>query len=162
MTETETFTLSTRQVLAPTWNRSDDAGWADVLAGFPLFKGVSRRRLRKLAREATVAEFAPGDIVVSNPESADSLYIILGGTAKVLGKPAARPLKTGGYFGELALLDDKPRSATVVADSELHVLKLPRESFLKLARDNSGIALTMMRNLGSQVRRLETLPTATS
>ena len=161
MNKTEAHPVNTRQVLAVSAAHSSVDGWADVLAEFPLFSGISRRRLRKLAREATFAEFAPGAVVVSNPESADSLHIILSGAAKVLGKPAPRPLRTGDYFGELALLDDGRRSATVVATQELHVMSLPRESFLRLARDHSEISLTMLRNLSSQFRRLETLPAVT-
>src|SRR5262249_55381118 len=95
MKRSETRTATAAQVLAPSWDESSSGGWAKVLATFPLFSDVSRRQLRKLARQATFAEFAPGDIVVSNPESADSLYIILSGSAKVLGKPAARSLSTG-------------------------------------------------------------------
>jgi CRP-like cAMP-binding protein len=142
--------------LTPPWDHSSGASWAKVLATFPLFSGVSRRQLRKLARQATFAEFAPGDIVVSNPESADSLYVILSGSAKVLGKPAGRPLRTGDYFGELALLENARRSATIVATRELHVIRLPGQSFLRLAQDHPAVSLTMLRDLGAQFRRLET------
>ena len=141
--------------LIPSWDQSHVADWAKVLATFPLFAGVSRRQLRKLARQATFVEFAPGDIVMANPESADSLHVILGGSAKVLGKPAARPLRTGDYYGELALLENAPRSATVVATQELHVIRLPRHAFLRLVRDHSAVSLTMLRNLSAQFRRLE-------
>jgi CRP-like cAMP-binding protein len=145
----------TDDVLTPSWDDPSPGGWAKVLATFPLFSGVSRRQLRKLAREATFAEFAPGDIVVSNPESADSLYVILSGSARVLGKPAARALRTGDYFGELALLENAPRSATIVASGELHVMRLPEQSFLRLAHAHPAISLTMLRNLSTQLRRLE-------
>lgn len=155
MKRSETRSGTAAYALAPSWDEPSGAGWAKVLASFPLFSGVSRRQLRKLARQATFAEFAPGDIVMSNPESADSLYIILSGTAKVLGKPAARTLRTGDYFGELALLEDGPRSATVVASQELHVMKLPQQSFLRLAREEPAVSLTMLRNLSVQLRRLE-------
>ncbi|MGZ4396399.1 MAG: cyclic nucleotide-binding domain-containing protein [Gaiellaceae bacterium] len=126
-----------------------------VLAKFSLFSGISKRRLRKLVREATFAEFAPGDTVVATKDAADSLYVILGGTAKVRGKVAARTLRMGDYFGELGLLDGAPRSATVVATHELHVMRLQRHSFLRLAEHDPAISLTMLRNLGAQFRRLE-------
>jgi CRP/FNR family transcriptional regulator, cyclic AMP receptor protein len=135
--------------------RSQASDWAKVLATFPLFAGVSRRELRKLAREATFVEFAPGDIVMSNPESSEWLHVILSGSARVIGKPAARSLRTGDYYGELALLENGPRSATVVAAEELHVMRLPRHSFLRLAQDHSAVTFRMLRNLGAQFRRLE-------
>jgi CRP-like cAMP-binding protein len=92
---------------------------------------------------------------MSNPDSTEWLHVILSGSAKVLGKPAARPLRTGDYYGELALLEHAPRSATIVATAELHVIMLPRRSFLRLAQGHSAVALTMLRNLSAQFRGLE-------
>lgn len=129
--------------------------WANVLAAFPLFSDVSRRRLRKLVRQARFAEFAAGDRVVSDGERANSLYVILGGAAKAVHKPAARTLGVGDYFGELALIDGSTRSATVVATQELHVIVLPWQSVERAARQDAAIALTMLRQLSTQVRRLE-------
>jgi CRP-like cAMP-binding protein len=78
------------------------------------------------------------------------------GTAKARGKPAARALSTGDYFGELALLTGGSRSATVVATEQLHVMRLPRESFLRVAQHDPSIWLTMLRGLSAQFARLET------
>lgn len=155
MKRTETRGVKRDRALAPSWDQPRARDWARVLATFPLFSSVGKRQLRKLARQATFAEFAPGDIVMSNPESADSLHVILSGSAKVLGKRAARPLRTGDYFGELALLENAPRSATIVATRELHVIRLPRHSVLRLAQRHPAVALTMMRDLGRHFRRLE-------
>src|SRR5204863_2713718 len=95
-------TMYALKAMYPDRAGADD--WAQVLAEFPLFSGISSRRLRKLAREGTVLEFAPGDEVVVRGGPGDSLYIILGGAAKASGKPGARTLGTGDYFGELAFL----------------------------------------------------------
>ena len=129
--------------------------WAKVLAAFPLFSDVNGRRLRKLVRQARFAEFAAGDRVISDGERANSLYVILGGAAKVVQKPAARTLGVGDYFGELALIDGTTRSATVVATQELHVMALPWQSVERAARQDATIAFTMLRQLSTQVRRLE-------
>jgi CRP-like cAMP-binding protein len=137
------------------WNRATDADWADVLGQFPLFSALGKRRLRKIARQARFAEFAPGDTVVSTGTRADSFYVILSGEALALRKPAARTLGPGDYFGEIALLDGEPRSATVVATGELHVLRLPRRTFLELLEQDSSIARTMLTELGARVRGLE-------
>lgn len=136
------------------WDHASRSDWAEVLSTFPLFSGIAKRRLRKLVNQATFAEYGPGDIVIQKGAPADSLYVILAGSAKALGKPASRTLRIGDYFGEMSLLDGTPRSATVIAISELHLIKLPREAFLDLARDPE-IALKMLRTLGSQIRRLE-------
>jgi CRP/FNR family transcriptional regulator, cyclic AMP receptor protein len=138
------------------WDHVTPADWAEVLATFPLFSGIPNRRLRRLVRRATFAQYGPGDVVVEKGAPGDSLYVILSGSARARGKPAARTLRTGDYFGELGLLDSVPRSATVVATSELHVMRLPGASFLRLAQDNPSVSLKMLSNVGRQVRRLET------
>jgi CRP/FNR family transcriptional regulator, cyclic AMP receptor protein len=137
------------------WYQAGPADWAEVLADFPLFSGIAKRRLRGLVRHATFAEYGPGDVVIQKNEPGDSLYVILGGSAKVRGKPAGRRLRTGDYFGELGLLQGAPRSATVVATGQLHVMKLPRDAFLRTARHEPGIALELLGTLGAQIRRLE-------
>jgi CRP-like cAMP-binding protein len=58
----------------------------------------------------------------------------------------------------MALLDGRPRSATIVATDELHVMRLPRRPFLQLVEQNSGVALTILTELGTRVRRLERQP----
>jgi CRP/FNR family transcriptional regulator, cyclic AMP receptor protein len=144
------------QSLMRNWDHPSAGDWAQVLSTFSLFSGINKRRLRKLVRHAKVAEFAPGETVIERDAPAGSLYVILSGTAKARGKPAARTLGSGDYFGELSLVAGEPRSATVVATHELHVMKLPRRSFLRLAQRDPAIWLTMLRNLGVQFRRLET------
>ena len=129
--------------------------WASVLADFPLFSDVNKRRLRKLVRQARFAEFAEGARVVSDGERASSLYVILGGAARVVQKPAARTLGVGDYFGELALIGGTTRTATVVATQELHVMVLPWQSVERAARRDAAIAFTMLRQLSTQVKRLE-------
>jgi CRP-like cAMP-binding protein len=141
-------------VVRQNWNRATERDWAEVLARLPLFSGIGRRRLRKLARQARFAEFAPGEHVVSTGDRGDAFYVILGGTAKAL-KPEARTLGPGDYFGEISLLDGKPRSATVVATEELHVMRLPRRTFRWLIAKNGDVALTLLTELGERLRRLE-------
>jgi CRP-like cAMP-binding protein len=140
------------------WNRPTDRDWATVLTEVPLFSGIGKRQLRKIARQARFAEFAAGEQVVLTGEPGDSFYVILSGEAKAFGKPAARALRTGDYFGEMALLDGGPRSATVVATNELHVMRLPRRLFLQLVEGNSDIALTILSELGARIRRAEQQP----
>ena len=136
------------------WNRADEGDWATVLSKLPIFKDVSKRRLKKIAQDAEVREFAPGETVVSVGAPPDWFYVVLGGEAKATGKPAARALKVGDYFGEIALLDGEPRSASVVATADLHVLRLPRHTFRELLQQE-GVAARMLSELGGRVRRLE-------
>jgi CRP-like cAMP-binding protein len=137
------------------WNKASADDWADVLAGIALFEGIGKRDLRRIARAAEFAEFAPGDHVVSTGDPSTSFYVILSGGANVTAKPAARPLKTGDYFGEIGLLGDAPRSATVVAASDLHVMRLPRRAFLELVERHPSLARRFASDLGTRVRELE-------
>jgi CRP/FNR family transcriptional regulator, cyclic AMP receptor protein len=145
-------------VISDDRDRVTPSDWARILATFPVFEGIAKRRLRELARESTFAEYSPGEIVIQREGRGDSLFVILSGSAKVRGRPAARPLRTGDYFGELGVLDGVPRSATVVATDELHVMRVPRDAFLRLAEHDPAVTLRMMGRLGSQIRRLEALP----
>jgi CRP/FNR family transcriptional regulator, cyclic AMP receptor protein len=142
------------------WHRPTAKDWAEVLAGLPLFSRLPKRQLRKIAGLAEFKEFARGDFVVQADEPGDAFYVILSGQAKVLGKPRARTLRTGDYFGEMALIDGEPRSATVAAASELQTMKLPRRPFLRLLEQEPRIAIPMMADLGARVRRLERPPAA--
>src|SRR4029453_10259546 len=94
--------------LQPQWDRPTAGDWADVLATFRLFTGVSKRRLRKIARNATLAEFAPGETIIFAGDADDLLYIILSGRARTTSRGDRRLLRVGDYFGELALIDGRP------------------------------------------------------
>jgi CRP-like cAMP-binding protein len=156
--EDEMYTTQVPMPLPGSLSHPDTASpadWARVLATFPLFAGVSKRRLRNVVRHATVAEHVRGDTVIQKGESGDWLYVILSGSASARGKKAARTLGTGDYFGELALLGGVPRTATVVATSELHVMRLPRKSVIELLKAAPDISVKMLNVLGSHIRELE-------
>ena len=147
--------VTVAQHLGRRWDQPTPVDWADVLARFPLFTGVRKRRLRKLARNATLVEFAPGETIVVVGDPADVLYVILGGNVAAISPAGRQALHTGDYFGELAVIDGRPRSATVVATSDVHVMKLPARSVMKLARRHPAMTLTMLRDLSTRLRRLE-------
>jgi CRP-like cAMP-binding protein len=156
MTHLEHLALIQAQAHSRHWEKPTPDDWANVLATFPLFTGISKRRLRKLARSATVAEYARGETIILTGDRDNVLHVILDGEAKAISRPAARALRTGDYFGEVALLDGRPRSATVVATSDVHALKLPAHSVLRLAQDKPVITLTMFKHLATQLRNIET------
>jgi CRP/FNR family transcriptional regulator, cyclic AMP receptor protein len=136
-------------------DRASVDDWTEVLAAFPLFSGLSKRRLRKLVRSASFAEVARGETVISNGERSDSLHVILGGAARARSGGATRELGVGDYFGELALVDGALRSSNVVATQGLHVIRLPAHAVLRLARQHPALTLTMLRNLSRQIGRPE-------
>jgi CRP-like cAMP-binding protein len=132
-------------------DRANDADWAEVLATFPLLEGVSKRQLRKLVRKATFTELARGERAVTNGAGSDALYIVLGGEARML-LPTARSIMTGDYFGELGVLGGRPRALHVVATQELHLMKLPRQPVLDLARRHPRVTLALLKDLGARLQ----------
>jgi CRP/FNR family cyclic AMP-dependent transcriptional regulator len=145
------------------WNQPTAKDWANVLASLPLFAGLSKRRLRRVAELAKIGEFHRGDLVIQAGDKGDAVHVILSGQARVIGKPRARLLRAGDYFGEMALIDDQPRSATIIAASDdLQTMKLPRRAFLKVVRQDPGIAIAMIAEMTARIRRLETLPASSS
>jgi signal-transduction protein with cAMP-binding, CBS, and nucleotidyltransferase domain len=133
----EAVALMQARLVMRSWDRPSTGDWAKVLATFPLFSSVGKRRLRKLVRKATLAEFAAGDTINSQGRNSDSLYLILGGAATARDDRGARALSVGDYFDEAALNGRTSRSTRVVARQELHVMRLQRQAVLRL-----GFALT--------------------
>jgi CRP-like cAMP-binding protein len=130
--------------------------WLDTLAEVPLFEGLSKRHLRRVAKLARIRRFASGSPMVRAGDSGRSFYVLLDGAAKVV-RPGARSrrLGTGEYFGEMALIDDAPRSADVVADGEVLALTIDRPGFTKLLRAEPALAQALLRTLAARLRAAE-------
>jgi len=131
--------------------------WTDVLASVPLFAGLSKRHVRRIAHLAKVQRFADFTIIVREGERGDSFYLMLGGTAVVhaAGKRNVT-LGVGDFFGELALLDDAPRSASVEAKDEVLVARIGRSAFLKMLEEEPKVALVLLKTLAGRLRGSET------
>jgi CRP/FNR family cyclic AMP-dependent transcriptional regulator len=149
---------SLHTLMRRSWERPTERDWADVIAALPLFSRLGKRQVRGLAKLATIVDYSPGEIVVQAGERGDSFYLVLEGGASVAGK--SRTLGPGDFFGEMALIDGGPRSATVTAKTEMRTMKLPRRAFIKTVEQDSRIALAIMEVLAERVRRLERAPSS--
>jgi monovalent cation:H+ antiporter, CPA1 family len=136
-----------------------DADWTDVLAEVPLFAGLSARHLRSLTKLAKIQRLAPFTQIVRKGERADTFFLILDGNA-VVRPPGKRVVKLGpgDFFGELALLDDEPRSATVEAQDEILVARIGRGAFVRLLDKEPKVALVLLRTLAARLRSSEASP----
>ena len=140
------------------WDRPTERDWAELLSALPLFSHVGKRRLRGIAKLARVADYPPGETIVRAGDKGESFYVVLEGRASVAGR--SRTLGPGAYFGEIALIDGGPRSATVTAKTRTRVMELPRRAFMKALEQDARIALEIMEALAERVRRLERAPSA--
>lgn len=144
---------SLQTILRRSWERPTQNDWTEVLGALPLFSRLSRRHLRGIAKLAKVVDYAPAEIIVQAGERGDSFYLMLEGRARVLGR--SRALRSGDFFGEMALVDGGPRSATITALSAVRVMRLPRQAFLRALKQDPQIGLAIMKTLAGRVRRLE-------
>ena len=130
--------------------------WLGTLAEVPLFAGLSKRQLRRIAKLAHIRRFAPGAVIVRAGDTGRSFFVLLDGGAKVnrAGRRSVR-LGAGACFGEMALLDDSPRSADVVADGEVLALTIDRPGFTKLVRAEPALAQALLRTLAARLRAAE-------
>jgi CRP/FNR family cyclic AMP-dependent transcriptional regulator len=129
--------------------------WLDVLVDIPLFADLSRRHLGKVAALGRTKRFPARTSIVTTGTNADAFYVILDGRATVRAGNRRIPLTTGDYFGEMALLDGGVRSASVVADTEMLVMAIPRRGFLKLLESEPKIAISIMSTLAHRVRSMQ-------
>ncbi len=122
----------------------------------PLFRGLSKRDLRRVARLAELRRYLGSKPIVRAGARGDAFYVILDGSAEVRTPDGATTsLQPGDHFGELALLDGAPRSATVSVVGELTMARIARSAFLKLLREEPTIALGLLPGLVGIVRELQ-------
>jgi CRP-like cAMP-binding protein len=149
---------STANVLLPVPSDPTRVGhdWLGTLEEVPLFEGLSKRHLRRIAKLAHIRRFAPGSVMVRAGDPGRSFYVLLDGNAKVnrAGRRSLR-LNAGAFFGEMALIDDSPRSADVVAEGEVLALTIDRSGFAKLLRTEPALSQELLRTLAARLRAVE-------
>jgi CRP-like cAMP-binding protein len=128
---------------------------AALLADVPLFAGLSRRQLAKVAGVATTKRYAAGSALVRAGDAATAFYVILDGRFRVVLPGRRVELGGGDVFGEMALIDGEPRSASVVAESESYVMAIPRPRFLKLLEAEPKIAIALLATLTRRLRAVQ-------
>jgi CRP/FNR family transcriptional regulator, cyclic AMP receptor protein len=129
---------------------------ADLLAKVPLFAGLSKRHLRAVAGIATEEDFPEKATIAKEGTPGEDFYVIVEGQASVLrgGRRVSR-LLPGDFFGEIALLDEGPRTASVVAETPLSALTINRKPFTTLLEREPSIVLKMLEALATRLRNQE-------
>jgi CRP-like cAMP-binding protein len=141
----------------------------DLLRNFSLFAELSDAELSAIATVAKPRKYGREDVVIHEDERGDVFCLIRQGKVKItMTSPEGKELilstlGPGEFFGEMALLDDEPRSASVIATEKLEVFTIWRSDFLQLLSENFSITRKLLAEMSKRLRdasnRIESLAT---
>ena len=133
---------------------------AEALQLVPFFNKLAPSDIETLAQRLVIRRFSAGQIIFHHGDPGGLLYIISRGRIKVThatpdGQEALLAIMgTGDFFGELALLDDSPRSATVEAMETTETLTLHRDDFIRFINNNPSFSLHVLQTMAQNIRRM--------
>jgi CRP-like cAMP-binding protein len=152
---------------APKASPTDHVGYANLLGQVDLFLGLERVTLAKLAAHLEPLFYSSGSVIFRQAEPGDAFYLVATGSVGVYstGRSSAaetrvKTLQAGEPFGEMALLTNSPRTATIKAETDCEVLRLDRNSFLDLVREQPSVALSIAATLSRRLAAMLDQPEA--
>ena len=138
-----------------------DAPTAEFLATVPLLSGLGAAELQRFAGDARERGYPKGSVILFEDDPGDSLFIVRGGQVKVVlvGEDGREVilgmLGVGAHFGELSLIDSRPRSAHVIAVEDSTLIVLRREDFRRRVEESPAVAWALMQELSRRLRRAD-------
>ncbi len=132
-----------------------------TLRRVPLFADLSDADVERVAELARERTYPKSSVILFEDDPGDALYVVVTGRVKVVlvgedGREVILSvLKEGDFFGEMALIDDEPRSAHVIAMEDANLLVLRREDFQQRLREAPGMAIGLLRALSRRVREAD-------
>jgi len=137
--------------------------YLDHLAQVPLFSTCSRKDLQKLGKASDEIEVKAGKVLVEEGKPGHEFFLIEDGTAEVRrNNRKVATLARGQFFGELSLLDRGPRSATVVADTDMTLVVLGQREFLGVIDEVPAMAHKLLAALAGRLREADSAAAALS
>ena len=132
---------------------AEESAGADLFSRVPIFKGLGEDELKAIVKLSKRSSFKPGETIVKEGDAGLGFYVIVEGKASVKkkGKVVAR-LGRGSFFGEMALFDNQPRSADVVADEPTECLVLLRWNFWSLVTKNTKMVQELFQEMARRLR----------
>jgi CRP-like cAMP-binding protein len=137
---------------------SDLKETAEFLNNVPLFKSLKRGQLERLAKVIVVQAYKAGQDIVTQGEGGVGLFVLASGKAEVIHvrtdgtRAVVNVFESTDFFGELALLTEGPRTASVVATEPTQCLVLTRWNFLGILRSDAEMAVTILEELAWRFR----------
>lgn len=148
--------VSRRSAGAPAGGRASGRRVVDLLGQVPLFAGLSRRQLRRLADHTDTAYFRQGETIVESGQPGGTFYVILEGAAKVVrGRRTIDRMEPGDFFGEISLLDGGPRTASVIAETPVSAIRVFKRSFDRLVSHEPAVAAEILAVVAGRLRQAE-------
>ena len=128
----------------------------EALRRVPLFSGLDRRGLEEIGRLADEVELEPGRTFIRQGETGHEFFVVLEGSVRIERDGVqVETLGPGGYLGEIALIDERPRAATAVSEGRSRLLVIGHRDFHSLMERFPGVALQILRTLAARVRKTE-------
>jgi CRP/FNR family cyclic AMP-dependent transcriptional regulator len=132
------------------------ADMVQSLKGVPLFTGVGDKELKRLAKVMRESRFDEGQEITTEGRSGIGFFLIEEGNASVsLRGEIVRTLGPGDHFGEIALIDEGPRSATVTASTDLSCRGMAAWEFRSFVQEHPEVAWPLLQTLASRLRDAE-------
>ncbi len=134
-----------------------------LLKTVPIFSGLDSQDLNFLAESLTTSKHHAGEIIFNQGDIGHTMYIVAKGciNISVIGNNdlsiLVKSIKIGEYFGELSLIDDKPRSASAIAETDVDLLELSREMLVKYLDRHPHGAMAILRTMSERLRETNIL-----
>ena len=128
----------------------------ELVQGIPLFNDLSKQELQGLASSMKERTFNEGDTIATEGQSGIGFFVIEEGEATVsIGGEERGTLKAGDHFGEIALIDDGARTATVTAKTPLKVYGITAWEFRPMVEQNASLAWSLLQEMAKRLRDAE-------
>lgn len=137
---------------------SDPKETSVFLAKVPLFRGLKKRHLQRLSKQFVSRDYDTGQAIVHQDKGGEGFFIITAGSAEAIReqtdgtKTVVNTFGPTDFFGELALLDDGLRTASVVATDQTQCLALTRWDFVAVLKEDADMAIVILEELAKRFR----------
>ena len=137
---------------------SDSKETSAFLANVPLFRGLKKRQLQRLSKQFVSRDYDAGQAIVTQDKGGEGFFIITAGSAEAIReqtdgtKTVVNTFGPTDFFGELALLDDGLRTASVVATDQTQCLALTRWDFVAVLKEDADMAIVILEELAKRFR----------
>jgi len=133
----------------------DESPEAEALRRVPFFEDLTPEDLERICAIGERRTYAPSEVIVGKDEEGLDLFIVMSGAASVETGGAVHPLRPGDFFGEMALLANRRRSATVVATEPVEVMTIRSTYFKPFLVKNPSVAVALLEGVAARLREVQ-------